>query len=606
MSIIYFSKGFVMKTLRIFAVIILAGLCGRIAGANTATINILHSFGISSSMYGSYDGSNPVQPPIEGTDGNFYGTTYGGGTNNDGTVYEMTPEGTLTTLYSFQGYDGYGPRGLLFETNGVFYGTTQGGGANATVSDPTCCGSVFTITPQGVLTTVYSFSGPDGSTSDSGLVPSGDGNFYGTTYGGGATITPYNGTNTDSYGDIVQNPPGTVYKITPEGTLTTLHSFSGPDGANPGKEAVVGTNGNLYGTTLFGGAFDHGTVYTISSAGTFTLLYSFTDGDDGAHPKAQLTQGPDGDFYGTTLDGGGQAGAKQCSQYGCGTVFKISPQGTLTTLHDFSGDQEPAHPGSLTPGPDGNFYGTSYTGGTNAQGTAFMITPQGVVTTLYQFDIFHGSLPIAGLTLASDGSFYGTTTEGGAYAQGTVYRLVVNTNATSSCTFALSAASASLPAKGGAKNVSVKASSTTCAWTAVSNDPFITITSGSGGTGNGKVDYTVAGNTNTAPVSGTMTIAGETFTVNQLTGGCTFKLSPKAGKIKATGGTGTVNVTASLSDCARTAVSNDPFITITAGESGTGKGKVSYTVGANTNTTALTGSITIAGETFAITQAGAK
>jgi hypothetical protein len=178
--------------------------------------------------------------------------------------------------------------------------------------------------------------------------------------------------------------------------------------------------------------------------------------------------------------------------------------------------------------------------------------------------------------------------------------------AVESCTFTLSATSVGLPAKGGSKNVSVKVKGTDCSWTAVSNDPFITITSGSNVTGNGKVVYSVPGNTNTAALTGTMTIAGQTFTVNQAAGGCTFKLSPKAGKIKATGGSATVKVKPNLSDCAWTAVSNDSFITIMDGGTGLGKGTVSYTVPANTNTTALTGSITIDGETFTVTQSGER
>ncbi len=177
---------------------------------------------------------------------------------------------------------------------------------------------------------------------------------------------------------------------------------------------------------------------------------------------------------------------------------------------------------------------------------------------------------------------------------------------TEGCTYTLSATSVTLAAKGGSKNVGVKVKSADCAWTAVSNDPFITITSGSSGTGNGKVDYTVPGNTNATPLTGTMTIAGETFTVNQALGGCVFKLSPKTGKLKATGGPKTVKVSPNLTDCTWSAVSNDSFITITDGGSGVGKGTVSYTVAANTNTTALTGSITIGGETFIVTQSGAR
>ena len=177
---------------------------------------------------------------------------------------------------------------------------------------------------------------------------------------------------------------------------------------------------------------------------------------------------------------------------------------------------------------------------------------------------------------------------------------------TNACTFTLNATDITLAAKGGKKNVSVKVTGTGCSWTAVSNDPFITITSGSSGTGNGKVNFTVPGNTNTAPLIGTMTIAGQTFTVNQVAGGCTLKLSPKTGKIKATGGAATVKVTPNFTNCTWTAISNDAFITITGGASDVGKGTISYTVAPNTNTTALTGSITIGTNAFTVTEAGAK
>jgi len=174
------------------------------------------------------------------------------------------------------------------------------------------------------------------------------------------------------------------------------------------------------------------------------------------------------------------------------------------------------------------------------------------------------------------------------------------------CTFTLSASSVTLPAKGSTKTVKVKAKGASCSWTAVSDDDFITIIAGATGSDDGTVDYSVSGNTNTSVRSGTITIAGETFTVKQAIGGCTFSLSPKDAKFKAAGGSATVKVKANLSDCAWTATTTNNFITITAGASGVGNDTVSYTVAANTNTTAVTGSITIGGETFTITQAGAK
>jgi len=184
--------------------------------------------------------------------------------------------------------------------------------------------------------------------------------------------------------------------------------------------------------------------------------------------------------------------------------------------------------------------------------------------------------------------------------------LTVTEAGTSSCTYTLSKTNVTLAAKGGSKNVSVKVKGTDCSWTAVSNDPFIAITSGTNGTGKGKVVYSVPSNTNTTALVGTMTIAGQTFTVNQLKGGCTFKLSPKTGKIKAAGGSATVKVKPNFTNCTWTAVSNDSFITITDGASGVGKGTVSYTVATNATSNVLTGTMTIAGETYSVTQSAAK
>ena len=178
------------------------------------------------------------------------------------------------------------------------------------------------------------------------------------------------------------------------------------------------------------------------------------------------------------------------------------------------------------------------------------------------------------------------------------------TSSSGSCSYALSATSVTLTEKGGSKTVSVKTKGTDCDWTASTTNSWITITSGSSGTGSGKVEFTVPGNTNTTALSGAITIAGETYTVNQDAGGCTFKLSPKDGKLKSTGGTATIKVTPNLSDCDWTAVSNNGFITITSGASGTGKGTVTYSVPANATSNVLTGSIAVAGETFTVIQAG--
>ena len=588
-----------MRRLRLIAVFGLSVMALRTARADTAIVTVLHNFGSSEGEFGSADGSEPVQPPVEGTDGNFYGTTYSGGADGNGTVYMMTPQGTLTTIYNFQGYDGVGPRGLLYETNGLFYGTTQLGGAYLLDESNLCCGTVFTITPQGTLTTIYSFTTLDGNTADSGLIPAGNGDFYGTTYGGGTTTVPYDGTNSDTIGDTVQNPPGTVYRITPQGTITTLHSFAGPDGANPGKEAVVGLNGNIYGTTLFGGSNDYGTIYTITPQGTFTSLYSFTNGLDGAFPKSQLIQGIDGNFYGTAQNGGGPAGKKWCNVHGCGSAYMITPEGTLTVLHDFEGDPEPAHPGSLTMGIAGNYYGTSIYGGTDHEGTVYMMTPEGAVTTLFQFDGTDGEAPLGGLIQAGDGSFYGATTEGGKYGDGVIFRMVIDTN----CAVTVDPTSFTVPAKGGPGKIAVKA--VDCNWAAASTDSFITISGTAGGSGDGTVDFTVAANTNRTSLSGSIDIAGQVVTVNQDTGGCTYALSPKNAKFKATGGKGSVKVAPVYSDCDWSSDVDSDFITITSGQHGTGDGTLDYTVATNTETVTQIGTMLIAGEVFTVEVAGA-
>jgi hypothetical protein len=263
----------------------------------------------------------------------------------------------------------------------------------------------------------------------------------------------------------------------------------------------------------------------------------------------------------------------------------------------------------LSPGGGSPQVLTSGTVGANYSQT---IAASGGIGT-YTYATTSGTLP-AGLSLSSAGVLSGTPTVAAAYT------FTVTATDTAGCTgsqsytlttacptLTLSATSVTLPAKGGSEHVRVKGNGTDCAWAAMSNDPFITITSGSSGTGDGKVDYTVLGNTNATAVTGTMTIAGQIFTVSQDAGGCTFSLSPKEGKFKAAGGSGTVKVKPNFSDCAWTVVKNGAFsfITITDGASGVGEGTVRYTVAPNSETTAQIGSIAIGGRLFIITQESA-
>jgi uncharacterized repeat protein (TIGR03803 family) len=363
---------------------------------------------------------------------------------------------TLITLHSFAYSNGTEPRGILTQaTDGNFYGTTLSGGAKGN-------GTVFRITPSGKLTTLYSFCAErfcaDGAFPTAGLIQATDGDFYGTTTGttqgkndgtvfkitpGGTLTTLYrfcsesgcvDGTNPyagliqaadgNLYGTTVNggaNDDGTVFKITPGGTLTTLNSFDSLD-ANPVGGLIQANDGNFYGTTE-GGGDGRGTVFTMTPDGALTTLYTFCQKEgcsDGAYPVAGLIQATNGNFYGTTSGSGGAEGY--------GTVFKMTPSGTLTTLYRFcaKGDcASGASPfGGLVQGTDGNLYGTT-SGEGGSVSTVFSITPSGGLTTLYSFDGADGSAPFAGLIQGTDGSFYGTTIEGGSKNLGTVFSLSV-------------------------------------------------------------------------------------------------------------------------------------------------------------------------------------
>ena len=246
-----------------------------------------------------------------------------------------SPAQILTTLVNFDGSNGRGPElmSLIQGTDGNLYGTTALGG------------TIFKMTPGGVLTTLYTLNSADGQYPTDGLVQATDGNFYGTTEEGGAHIY------------------GTIFKITPEGTLTTLYNFCAKklcrDGAQSDAALIQGRDRNLYGTTQGGGANDWGTVFKITLSGTLTTLYSFctqTNCADGSEPTAELVQATDGNFYGTTYEGG--ATSQLCSS-GCGTVFKLTPTGVLTTLHSFDGTDGYNIVAGIIQGTDGSLYGTT-------------------------------------------------------------------------------------------------------------------------------------------------------------------------------------------------------------------------------------------------------
>jgi len=253
------------------------------------------------------------------------------------------------------------------------------------------CVATTTTTTAQTYTDLYNFgtnSGDPASPRYTGVIAQGrDGNLY--------TTAPYGGANND----------GAVFKITPAGTLTVVHSFDGTDGANPWAGLTLGTDGNFYGATISGGKFGYGTIYRITPESTLTTLHSFTNGADAAGGGSQPIEGIDGNFYGVA-DGPGL--------YTNGVVYKITPSGVFTILHAFDGTHGSHADAPLVQGTNGNFYGTTYWGGTNGFGTVFRISPSGEFKVLYNFVHFDQN-PEGPMIQGSDGAFYGTTTE---YADG--------------------------------------------------------------------------------------------------------------------------------------------------------------------------------------------
>jgi uncharacterized repeat protein (TIGR03803 family) len=361
------------------------------------------------------NGQSPNTALVQGLDGNLYGTTGTGGTAGYGTFYKITPAGKLTTIYSFCSLancdDGAGPNHLLLAADGNFYGVTGAGGANCKDLASTGCGTFFKITSGGTLTTLYNFcsqascaDGWDPST----LVQGRDGNFYGTT-GFGGIGSP------DGF--------GIVFKVTVGGVLTVLHDFCSDivggncaDG-NLAESLMLASNGNFYGIADEGGSNDCGEVFEITPTGTLITFHSFTV-SQGCSNSSGLTQASDGNFYGTTNEGGA---------HGKGLVYKLTLSGTFTPLYAFCALANCADGNNPTAGvvqgTDGNFYGTTHgenRGAQSTDGTVFQLTPTGTLTTLHTFDSSDGAWPQAPMMQATNGNFYGTTSIGAA-GDGTIF-----------------------------------------------------------------------------------------------------------------------------------------------------------------------------------------
>jgi uncharacterized repeat protein (TIGR03803 family) len=362
---------------------------------------------------------------MQGNDGNFYGTTGEGASTGNGAVFQLTTHGVLTNFYSFRGEtDGSWPNGVLQGSDGNFHGTTLAGGSTAA---PEGHGTIFELTTNGLLTNLAVFEGTNGSGSQAGLIKDADGNYDGTTYGGGSygggtvfsltsagllsTLVGFegnfsvgaglrlqasNGSFYGATGDGGANHYGTVFSFTTNTSPTTLLTFNATNG--PGLDnLLLSTNGNFYGTTAEGGASSNGSIFRINADYSVTVLYSFTGSNDGRIPSAFL-QGPDTNFYGLTEYGG--------TNGGYGTFYRISPNGAFKSLYSFRLTNGYAA-NSLLLGSDGNFYGTAAEGGPSAYGSVYKITTNGVFTLLASFNETDGTEP-GGLVQGPDGNFYGT------------------------------------------------------------------------------------------------------------------------------------------------------------------------------------------------------
>lgn len=372
---------------------------------STQSLTVLHSFG-------GPDGSNPMGLLRSGS-GDLYGVTTEGGASGMGTVYQLAQDGALTTLHDFTGSDGVEPYGnLAMDESGDLYGVTFNGEQSY--------GEVFEISAAGQFTILHAFSGPDGAFPEA-LVLGSDGNLYGVTADGG----PDYSSNSDT--SVMGN--GTVFKLTPQGALTTLYAFNGIDGYGP-SAILQAADGTLYGLTAGGGpTFQNstvhgpGTVFRLTSDGVLTTLYAL-DGVTADQPSS-IVQAADGTLYVSAAFGG---------EAGDGAVLQVSPAGAVSVLYQFDGS-DGLYPNSLTLGSDGNLYGTAGGGGpayqagnmsSSSPGLVFELTPQGVLSTVYAFSGTDGIGPSALLRL-SNGTFYGVTTQGGAVSQmgatGTVFEL---------------------------------------------------------------------------------------------------------------------------------------------------------------------------------------
>jgi len=413
----------------------------------TYSETVLHNF----ALYPKPKGAEPgglIRDPA----GNLYGTAAGGAWNQ-GVVFRLDTAGRETVLHSFAGIEGVYPgESVARDEAGNLYGITTMGGTGGCQNLFNGCGVVFKLDPAGHETVLYNFTGgADGAYPQYGVVRDAAGNLYGTTSAGGAgglgivfkvdtaghetVLHTFTGKGDGSYPNYlmldggylygtagcggVGDPCswGTVYKLDLAGSYTVLYAFQGgADGRGPIGGVVRDANGNLYGTTEFGGTADQGLIFKIDPAGHETALHNFAGGAAGANPAGNLLRDAAGNLYGITVDGG--------TNDGDGLVFELDSAGNYTVLQIFTGTNGDFPETGVISDPAGNLYGTTVEGGGANLGVVFKLDTSGQETVLYSFPSgVDGVNPESAVALDAAGNIYGTTYQGGSNNLGVVYKV---------------------------------------------------------------------------------------------------------------------------------------------------------------------------------------